>query len=344
MRRKSQLVVLIALAGAFFSTEYVLSQTRTPVAPVIVPVSVRDSNGVPVTGLTKDDFTVYEDGRPQPIISFSIDPVPLSAAILIDDGMGSDSLKRLLPLMQVMTSGFSKDDEMVPFRFDHFVWRLSEFTNDPAVIQRAFGEISRIAETRPAQGEPGQGAAAGPGWLRSIAGLINIGSNGAPKPVPSASDPPKRPPTSRLLHDAVYEAADVLRKRPADHRKFIMIISDGQVSGANQRSLAKNIDFLLANQIQLYAVGVDYALREGTLGVLSSYARSTGGDTFSGGSTSDMETAFPKITEQARNQYVLSYVSDTRPRAGAYHDIDVKVSRPGVKVTHRKGYTQFPIN
>lgn len=347
MRRKLHLVVLLALAGLVLPTRPVSSQTRAtraPVAPVVVPVSVRDSNGVPVTGLIKDDFTVFEDGRPQPITYFSIDPLPISAAIVIDDGMGGDALKRLVPLMQVMTSGFSRDDEMVAFRYDHLVWKLSEFTSDPAAIQRAFNEIPRIAETRPAQGEPGEAVPAGPGWLRSIAGLINIGSNGAPKTVPSGADPPKRVPTSRLLHDAIYEAADVLRNRDAGHRKIIMIISDGQVSGANKRSLEKNIDFLLNNQIQVYAVGVDYALREGSLSALSAYARATGGDTFGGGSSRDMEAAFPKITEQARNQYILGYVSDTRPRAGTYHEIDVKTSRSDVKITHRKGYTQFPIN
>jgi hypothetical protein len=57
-----------------------------------------------------------------------------------------------------------------------------------------------------------------------------------------------------------------------------------------------------------------------------------------------METAFQRITEQARNQYVLGYFSDTRPRAGEFHSIAVKVSKPHGKVTHRKGYTVFPIN
>ena len=79
--------------------------------------------------------------------------------------MGGPALKRLVPLLEFMTSGFSPEDEMASFRYDHFVWKLSDFTSDPKVIQNSYSELAKIAETRPAQGEPGEGAAAGPGWF-----------------------------------------------------------------------------------------------------------------------------------------------------------------------------------
>ncbi len=339
------LVVLSALLGCAGWAGYVYGQVRASVPLVVVPTNVRDSNGQLVPGLTRDDFTVTEDGKPQSISYFSIDPTPLSAAIIIDDGMGGNALKRLVSIMQTMTAGFAPEDEMMAFRYDHFVWKLSGFTHDPATIQRAFSEIPRIAETRPALGEPGQPAAAAPGWLQTIAGLITIGSNGAPSAVPSAADPPRRPPTSRLLHDAIFEAADQLSTRPDDRRKIIFLISDGQVSGANVHSLSNNTDFLLRYGIQVYAISMDFALREGSFGVLSSYARATGGDVYGGGSTDDMEKAFTRITEQARNQYVLGYLSDNKPSTvgGVYREINVKVDKPGMRVTHRKGYIQFPV-
>jgi VWFA-related protein len=345
MRRKSNIRLVLAIAGLLVSAGYVWSQVKARVDLVVVPVNVRDANGQLVTGLTKDDFVVTEDNKPQAISYFSIDPIPLSAAIIIDDGMGGIALKRVVSTMQSMTAGFSPEDEMVAFRYDHFVWKLSEFTNDPAAIQKAFHEIPKIADSRPAQGEPGEPAAAGPEWLRSIAGLVTIGSNGAPNPIPSGSNPPKRPATSRLLHDAIFEAANQLRTRSEDRRKIIFLISDGQVSGANKTSLQKNTDLLLQSGIQVYAISTDFALREGTLGALSSYARATGGDVYGGGSSKDMETAFSRITEQARNQYVLGYQSDNEPRrnGGIFREIKVQTSKPDLKVTHRKGYIQFPV-
>ena len=352
MRRNSHflgVLGVLATASLLASVGYVWSQVRANVPLVVVPTSVRNSAGRLVPGLTKDDFELTEDGKPQAITYFSDDPIPMSAAIVIDDGMGGVTLKRLVSIMPSITAGFSPEDEMIALRYDHFVWKLSEFTNDHAAIQRAFSEIPKIADSRQAQGEPGQTLfATGPEWLQARSGTITIGSNGAPKltPSPSGSDFPKPPPTSHLLHDAIYEAAAQLRTRSEDRRKIIFIISDGQVSGANKYSLEKNTNPLLQYGIQVYAVATDFALSEGALGVLDSYARMTGGDVYSGGTTKDMERAFSLITEQARNQYVLGYLSGSRPgrSGGIYREIDVRTTKPDLKVRHRKGYIQFPTN
>jgi len=343
MRQTKRILSVLAFAGFLVSAGYLWSQVRARVDLVVVPLNVREANGNLVPGLIKDDFTVTEDGRTQFVSYFSTDPLALSAAIVIDDGMGGIALKRLVPIIKSITSGFSPDDEMIAFRYDHFVWKLSDFTSDPAAIHNAFKDIPKIADTRTAQGDPGEGAAAGPDWMRATAGKIVIGSNGAPNPIPSAATPPRRPPTSRLLHDAIFEAATQLKSRSEDRRKIIFIISDGQVSGANQYNLAQNTEFLLQNGIQVYAVATEYAIREGALSALTSYARASGGDVFAGGSAQEMEQAFRRITEQARNQYVLGYVSNNKPsRAGGiFREIKVKVNRPNMKTTHRKGYVQF---
>jgi len=344
MRRHIALLILSAAAMIVVSRSTVWSQFRG-IEQVVVPVNVRDSEGKLVTGLTKEDFKVIEDGVTQTVSNFSIDPVPLSAAIVVDDGMGGDALKRLVPLLEVMTSGFAPEDEMVSFRFDHFIWKLSDFTSDPRVIQKSFSELAKIAETRPAEGAPGDGLATGPSWLSKILGQSTIGTNGPPVLVPTAADRPKSPPTSRVLHNAIYDAATALKSRPAARRRIILLISDGQVSGAgNTQTLDKNVDFLLENNIQVYSVATDYALREGPLGLLSVYGKATGGDVYSGSSTREMEIAFSRITEQARNQYVLGYISPNEPRGlrAVTREIRVETDIPGQTVTHRKSYIQYP--
>jgi VWFA-related protein len=345
MDRKTCRQALLVIALLMASATYLWSQFRPGVEPVVVPVNVRDSDGRLVTGLTKDDFRVTEDGVPQTVSTFSIDPAPLSAAIVVDDGMGGEALKRLVPLLEVMTAGFAPEDEMIAFRYDHFIWKLSDFTSDQKVIQKSFNELAKIAETRPAQGEPGDAAAAAPGFLSAIAGRVTIGTNGAPNPIPTAADRPKPPPTSRILHDAVFEAANALKSRKESRRRIILLVSDGQATiSGNKQSLEKNVDLLLQNNIQVYSVATDFALREGQLGLLAAYAGATGGDVYSGGSTSEMETAFSKITEQARNQYVLGYVSSNEPRGlqSVNRSIQVATRTPGQRVTHRKSYIQYP--
>jgi VWFA-related protein len=60
---------------------------------VVVPVSVTDVNGQPVTGLKVEDFHIAEEGRRQKIDSVaSADAVPLEIALLFDVSASTDAM------------------------------------------------------------------------------------------------------------------------------------------------------------------------------------------------------------------------------------------------------------
>jgi VWFA-related protein len=350
LKRVSVVVLTTLLLASIFIARG--SQIRTRVDLVVVPVSVRDSQGKLVTGLTQKDFSVREDQIPQTISNFSDDPQPLSAAIIVDTGMGGTAMLRLVPLFIALTGGFSEFDEMASFRYDHFVFQLSDFTNDPEKIEKSFAIVKTIAEKQPASVPPGDPAPTAPTILRTILGLINLGGYGG------AVDSTVRPPTervptvgtrrvnpSRVLFDALHDAAKALEKRPPNRRRIIFIVSDGQVtSGSNKHNFAEVTGLLLRDNIELYAVNTDSDPFGRRLGVLGSLARATGGDEYRGLNTAAMEKAFLQITEQARNQYVLGYQSTNKVADGlpVVRTIDVKGRDPGWKITHRKGYTQVP--
>src|SRR6476659_9849879 len=114
-------VTMLMLGAALLAAQDFQVQTRVDL--VVVPVSVRAGDRI-VGGLTKDDFVVFEDGKRQEISNFSDDPQPLSAAIVIDTGMGSGPMRKVAPLFVALTSGFSAFDEMIAYRFDHLVFKL----------------------------------------------------------------------------------------------------------------------------------------------------------------------------------------------------------------------------
>src|SRR5438093_9649934 len=98
MRRKARtlgkliLLVLLLIAIAATAQDY---KIRAKVDLVVVPVTVKGSGDKLITGLTKDDFTIFEDGRRQTITNFSNDPVPLSAAVVVDTGLAAGSLSKI---------------------------------------------------------------------------------------------------------------------------------------------------------------------------------------------------------------------------------------------------------
>jgi Ca-activated chloride channel homolog len=57
---------------------------RVDVNLVLVPVTVTDSLGRPVIALTKQDFTIYEEDKPQEIRYFLTEEAPISVAVLLD--------------------------------------------------------------------------------------------------------------------------------------------------------------------------------------------------------------------------------------------------------------------
>src|SRR5471032_3187620 len=63
---------------------------RGAVTTVEIPVTVTDSTGRLIMGLTKDDFEVFEDGDSQPVTFFSDKRTPVSVGVLLDV---SDSMR-----------------------------------------------------------------------------------------------------------------------------------------------------------------------------------------------------------------------------------------------------------
>src|SRR5687768_13843309 len=86
-------------------------QIRTRVDLVVVPVTVKASEDKLVTGLQKEDFVILEDGQQQTITNFTIDPVPLSAAVLVDTGLAAGSLSKVQETFPALAGAFSQFDE-----------------------------------------------------------------------------------------------------------------------------------------------------------------------------------------------------------------------------------------
>lgn len=76
---KALLLFLLPLLAA---SQEALPTIRTETRAVQIDVAVRDAHGAPVRGLTKDDFTLLDDGKPRAIEFFSEDagqPAPAAA-------------------------------------------------------------------------------------------------------------------------------------------------------------------------------------------------------------------------------------------------------------------------
>jgi VWFA-related protein len=69
---------------------------------------------------------------------------------------------------------------------------------------------------------------------------------------------------------------------------------------------------------------------------LRTLAEETGG--FAAINANSLGPAFERIVEGSSRYYVMGYYPPNHPRDGRFHKIEVRVKRPGLKVTARKGY------
>lgn len=318
---------------------------------VLVPVSVKDSNGREVNGLLYKDFSVLENGQKQQLKFFTSDPFPLAVAVLFDLGMPDVGVKRVQETLPALQGAFSPYDEVAIYTYSSTVSQVADFGS---VGQRLTAVLNQVKTYNGANnGPPVTGGPLGP------QGPIINGL-----PVDSPATPVITPPKeSRVINDAILRAARDLSKRDRTRRKIIFVVSDGRERGS-VASYADTRKVLLTQNIIVYAVGIDGAalpgygklqkmhlpgMGLGKLGfepigygnILSKYVGATGGGTvYAESARAGIEEAYSRAIGEARNQYTLGYTP--KSGIGGYRQIEVRVRRPDVKVYAKDGYYPLP--
>lgn len=117
---------------------------RSGVELINVTATVTDDDGRFVSGLRKDDFSVYEDGEPQTVSHFSNDRVPVSLGILLDTS-GSMTPEKMssarAAIDRFMYDLLGPDDELFLYRFASVPQLVQDWTKDRRVLSRALANL-----------------------------------------------------------------------------------------------------------------------------------------------------------------------------------------------------------
>jgi Ca-activated chloride channel family protein len=110
---------------------------RTDARLVLVPVSVTDPMQRLVTGLSRDNFEVFEDKEPQQIQNFSSEDVPVSLGIILDmSGSMADKVDRVREAVNQFCDAANPQDEFFMVTFADEPRLSSDFTNNPEDLKR----------------------------------------------------------------------------------------------------------------------------------------------------------------------------------------------------------------
>ena len=308
---------------------------------VQIPVTVKDRDGRRVDGLLPSDFSVKENGALQKLSFFSSDPFALSVAIVLDLGMPDASVQKVNQTFSALVGAFAPYDEIALYTYSSTVSEVSDFIG-------ASQKLTALLNQMKVERGRNNGVAVMSGPLAPNGPIING------IPVGSPTQPVYTPPKeAHVLNDAILRAALDLRKRDRTRRKIIFVISDGREYGS-EASYRDVLKVLLSNEIQVKAVALDSGAlpvydklerlrlpKQGYDDILPKYVSATGGlPVYKELSQSAIEDSYAQAMGEARSQYTLGYtpIPPKTPIAKAYHDIEVLVNRPGLKIYTKAGY------
>ncbi|MGA8301481.1 MAG: VWA domain-containing protein [Terriglobales bacterium] len=283
--------------------------------------NVKDKHGALIPNMPKEEFEIFEDGKPQTIKYFKAESdLPLTLGILIDS---SGSQMRVLDMEKEVGASFleniirSKDEAFV-ISFDTDITLLQDFTNSVSRLRHALNEAKINTGGVSCSGGP-------------------IGPQG---PIPCSSTGPR----GTALYDAVYLASHDEFGHEVG-RKAMVLLTDGQDEGsrlkikdaieAAQKADAICYVLLIADRGFYGFGGMGYSGDS----EMKKLTQETGGRVIDVGNKPDkLRKAFDDISAELRSQYNIGYTPTNSNRDGTFRKVEVKSKQGDYKIQARSGY------
>lgn len=311
-------LVILALSPLLYAQE--ATTFSTDVRVVNLFASVHDDQGRPIHNLTKDDFTLEEDGRPQTIRYFSQESgLPLTLGLLIDTSV---SQRRVLAEERTASLRFLSQvlrpdqDRAFVIHFDRDVELLQDLTASRDQLEHALARLQTPKIPPRKRGDPKVGV-----WALSGTALYD---------------------SVLLASEDVFQKDDQLSKKSG--RKAVVLLTDG-VDNGSKVGLSRAIES--AQRADALVYSILFSDRGAYDGVFASMAgkkalqrisHETGGGYFEVSESQPISVIYSQLEEKLRDQYSIGYTSDRTDAGPGYRKIHLAAKRAGLAVETRDGY------
>lgn len=309
---------------------------RTSASLVNVTVTVTDDNGRFVPGLRKDDFVVYEDGKPVTITHFDNERVPVSLGLVMDTSgsMSGEKMAAAKSAVERFLYGLlDQQDEVFLYQFESQATLVQDWTTDRGAISRALGRIQARGGTAMYDAAAEAVPLAQSGAQRKKAVVIISDGNDTNSQIDVASVQQLIRETEVLVYaigiDTGSGGSSPQRAQPTwkppvripvpspfpGRRPPVMQPPPQQPAQRASRTSTDSVD--------------EDALR--------SITDDSGGRTEIVRSARDLDPATAGIADELSKQYFIGYSSNA-PKDGRWHTIEVRLKRGSHHIRARRGY------
>jgi VWFA-related protein len=341
---------------------------KTGIDIVQLDVSVLDKDRRPIRGLTIEDFTVLENGAPQPIVAVVpievADPPTWSAPWVRDAALDSVSnageTRRLITIvMDDANTGFdlgeSKSakeianaivDRMGPDDLASVVFtylgKPQNWTADRSQLRKSIDSF--IPQTKSPLVTPRGGRGIAP------AGAAPKLPFGSPSAEARLDGPPLACSFRRgksCLVDSLWTISTAVETAPPGRKIIMLISSNGSLNVMENPDRISEIHDMFRTLQRANATVYAFdprGLTTAPTGVetddLRSIAAATGGRVFA--NTNAPEARVPDVFQQNGSYYLIGFRPTDTSRDGKFRRIQARVNRPGAEVRTRQGYYAAP--
>jgi Ca-activated chloride channel family protein len=301
------LAVLVAAAGAAPSQQPIFRGTSEAVR---VFVTVTDGDGRLVSNLTREQFEVRDEGRPQPITLFDNSPQPIRLLVMLDV---SGSMEGNLPLLRAaadqLFARLQPGDSARVGTFGRDVTIGDSFTRDREALRAALP--TSIALDAPT-----------PLWRAVDEAMSAFGSGGEERRVVLVLSDGKDSGPISFRQRFVSQVEVIDRARNED----VMVYAIGMRS----RSMRSRQPGIGPGGLQ--------AMMTADLPDpgLARVAQESGGGYSEIRFGQDLAAAFARVADELHSQYLIGF--EPPKRDGKVHELEVRVSARGLKPRARKSY------
>jgi VWFA-related protein len=298
---------------------------RVDTALVQLNVGVVDARGQAIRSLSRNDFTVYEDGVKQPILNFEPTEAPFSLVLLLD--MSGSTLGFRPQLKQAVgrfLDALSPEDRVAVIQFNKKVKTLSGFTNDMRKTEYAI----RIAE------------GAGETYLYDALryAMKELDSEGKRRKaivvLTDGLDTGMRISDRTLASKAETDAAAVASIDPKASGELNQVLSAADRQGVTIYPLALPSGDLKRLPLQSPVLTAIYTAARVRL---QSIADRTGGRLNEIQRLDQMARLYAEVAADLRSLYSVAY-RGTPGRDGKWREIRIEVTQPELIARTRPGY------
>ena len=303
------LVLLLGVLAAAGQQPTFRSGART----VAVYATVTDAEGRLVPDLTREDFEVYDNGKPQPLTVFSAEVQPISVVVMLDrSGSMAGNMRLVAAAGEAFVRGLLPDDKA---RIGTFASRIDvrpdAFTSDRA-------ELTRILRSD----LPGGGPT--PLWNAVNVAIDSLAQQDGRRVVLVFTDGADNPMNFRTNNLTLMDV--MLRAQ----RENVMVYAIGLESTVPMRGGSGPFGGPRGG-----FGGGRLMLQRPDPG-LPTIAAETGGGYFELRRAEDLEATFARVADELHRQYALGF--EPAKLDGKTHKLQVKVLKPRMKVRARKNY------